>query len=453
MKMVVTINPATGEEIKKYEFKSGDWLERAVERAANAQKDWQHRTFTERVGAVQRFERSLREEREGLARMMSLEMGKPLKQSFAEIDKSIHSCQVLRELYPQWMNDHQYSSPLGHSVHLVPLGVILGIMPWNFPLWQVVRFAIPTLLGGNSVLLKHAPNTWGSAEKIEEIFASAFPENVFINLQIDVPMIERLIADPRIRGASLTGSRRAGSSVAELCGRFLKKCVLELGGSDAYVIFEDADLDHAVEVCAASRLQNAGQSCVAAKRFIVHKSLLENFTDKMIAEMAKRKMGDPMDLETDLGPLARADLRQTLREQVESALQSGARLMSGGKIPEGPGYYYPPTVLVNVNPGQAAFDEELFGPVAAIIEAPNNREALRLANLSRYGLGGAIFSRDVERAKDLAINEFEAGMVFINDYVRSDAMVPFGGIKDSGIGRELGREGCFEFMNIKLIGG
>lgn len=449
--MVKTINPATGEVLKEYPFQGGDFLEKAVSRSAAAHREWSRSTLTVRIGCVQRFEKALREERDGLARLMTLEMGKPLKQSLSEIDKCIVSCQILRENYPGWLKGHQYSTQAGHSVHCVSLGPVLGIMPWNFPLWQVVRFAIPALLGGNTILLKHAPNTWGSAEKIENIFSSAFPENVFINLQIDVPLIEKMIADPRVRGVSLTGSTRAGRSVGELCGRHLKKFVLELGGSDAYVVFEDADVDRAAEMCTEARLVNGGQSCVAAKRFIVHRRLVERFSEKMIALMSKKKTGDPMLPDTDVGPMARLDLRDQLAKQVADSIQAGAKKVLGGEIPEGPGFYYKPTVLTQVLPGQQAFDEEMFGPVAAVIEAASDREALKLANQSSYGLGGAIFTKDPERAKTIAIDEFEAGMVFVNDTVKSDALVPFGGIKDSGMGRELGREGSFEFINTKLV--
>ena len=449
--MVTTVNPATGEVLQEFEVKGGDWLEQAVANSTSAYADWGRRTQTERFGAVQRFEASLRREREGLARMMSLEMGKPMKQALTEIDKCILSCQVLRENFPVWLKARQYSTPHGYSVHCTPMGPLLGIMPWNFPLWQVVRFAIPAMMNGNTILLKHAPNTWGCAERIEKIFCSAFPDNTFINLPIEVALTQKMIADPRIRGVSLTGSRGAGSAVAALCGQHLKKCVLELGGSDAYVVFEDADVDRAAQICVEARLQNAGQSCVAAKRFIVNRRKLEAFTEKMAALMMKKKMGDPLQSDTDMGPMARMDLREGLHQQVQSSVKQGARVMLGGEIPEGKGYFYPPSVLTHVTPGMEAFDEELFGPVAAVIEAPTDREALKLANMSRYGLGGAIFSRDIERAKSLAVDEFEAGMIFINDFVRSDATVPFGGMKDSGIGRELGREGCFEFVNIKTI--
>lgn len=448
---VETVNPATGEVIAAYELQSGDWVEKAVARSTAAFADWGHRTLTERIGAVQRFEAALRREREGLARLISLEMGKPLKQSLSEVDKCISSCATLRENFPAWLREKQYTTTKGYNVRYVALGPLLGIMPWNFPLWQVVRFAVPALLNGNTILLKHAPNTWGSAEKIEALFCESFPDNVYIHVPVDVAITEKMIKDSRIRGVSLTGSPRAGSSVAALCGKHLKKCVLELGGSDAYVVFEDADVDRAVEICVEARLQNTGQSCVAAKRFIVNRRHIGAFTDKMVALMSKKKMGDPMQPDTDLGPIARGDLREGLDAQVKNSIASGALVALGAEVPSGRGFFYPASVLSKVTPGMVAFDEEIFGPVAAVIEAASDREAVKLANHSRFGLGGAIFTRDIERAKSIAADEFEAGMIFINDFVRSDALAPFGGIKDSGIGRELGREGCFEFVNVKTI--
>lgn len=448
---IETLNPANGEVLAAFEMQGGDWVEKAVARSSAAFADWSHRTLTERIGAVQRFEAALKREREGLGRLMTLEMGKPLKQSLGEIDKCIASCAVLRENFPLWLREKQYTTNKGHSVHYTALGPLLGIMPWNFPLWQVVRFTIPALLNGNTILLKHSTNTWGSAEKIEDLFCEAFPDNVYINLQIDHTLAEKMIADPRIRGVSLTGSTRAGSAIGALCGKHLKKCVLELGGSDAYVVFEDADVDRAAEICVEARLQNNGQSCVAAKRFIVNRRHYGAFVDKMVALMAKKRIGDPLLPDTDLGPMARADLRTGLHEQVQRTIKAGAKVALGGEIASGKGYFYPASVLSGVTPGMEAFDEELFGPVAAVIEAPTDRDALKMANQSRYGLGGAIFTRDVERAKTLAADDFEAGMIFINDFVKSDALAPFGGIKDSGVGRELGREGSFEFVNVKTI--
>lgn len=289
------------------------------------------------------------------------------------------------------------------------------------------------------------------AEFIETLFKQAFPDRLFINLKVDVPVIGKLISNRVVRAVSLTGSRRAGMAVGAQAGAALKKCVLELGGSDAYVVLDDADVEYAAQVCVAARLQNAGQSCVAAKRFIVTKKNLHTFSSAMESLMSAKKTGDPMQSSTDLGPMARRDLREELHKQVLRSVEAGARLELGGSVPTDPGFFYPPTLLCGVLPGQAAFDEELFGPVAAVIEAKDETQAIMLANKSRYGLGGAIFSRDVEKARELATTEVDAGMVFVNDFVRSTAGAPFGGVKESGLGRELGKEGCFEFTNIKTI--
>lgn len=448
---MVTVNPATGEFLREYQVQTADWLELRVTKSNLTFKDWSLRPLTVRLGALQRLEMGLKRERESLARSMAIEMGKPLAQGLAEVDKSAHTLNVLREQYPKWLQAKEYKTKVGHSVHCSPLGPLLGIMPWNFPLWQVIRFAVPALLNGNTILLKHAPNTWGTAELIEDLFAEAFPENAYIHIPIDHALAARVIADMRIRGVSLTGSKAAGQVVGELCGRHLKPVVLELGGSDAYVVLDDADVDLASEICVAARLQNTGQSCIAGKRFIVHRAKVKEFTEKMIAKMSEKKSGDPLLPGVDLGPMARIDLRDQLHDQVTRSLKAGAELKLGGQIPKGPGAFYPATVLTKVAPGMSAFDEELFGPVAAIIEAGSDKEAIRLANQSEYGLGGAIFSRDVERARKLALDDFDCGMVAINDYVRSDVLAPFGGIKNSGLGRELGPEGCFAFVNIKTI--
>jgi len=391
---------------------------------------------------VRVFAEGLQGGRMALSELITAEMGKTLVDSTAEIDKCIKSCHYIREHYPKWKTQIEHKDASGFSVTLEPMGLLFGIMPWNFPLWQVVRFAIPALLSGNAILLKHAAMTFGSAEFIADFFRQAFPDGLYQNLLIDHDVSSKLIADRRIRGVSLTGSRRAGVTVGKLAGEHLKKCVLELGGSDAYVILDDADLDLAAKMCAAGRLVNAGQSCVAAKRFIVTKKNSEAFTAKLINELNAAK---------SIAPMARKDLREELHKQVEESVRLGAKKGLGGEMPTGKGYYYPATVLSGVKPGMPAFDDELFGPVAAVIEAVDEKQAIALANRSIYGLGGAIFSRDVKRAQELARTEMEAGMVCINDFVKSDASAPFGGVKDSGLGRELGREGCFEFTVIKSV--
>jgi succinate-semialdehyde dehydrogenase/glutarate-semialdehyde dehydrogenase len=448
---VQTINPATEEILQEFKFQSDQEIEECVAAGAEAFEHWRKVPVATRLECVRVFAEGLRAGRQELGELMTNEMGKPIKDSLAEIDKCIASSLYLRENWPQWLKAKEYDIGNGYGVRYAPMGPLIGIMPWNFPLWQVVRFAVPALMAGNSILLKHAPNTWGSAEYMAEIFRQAFPDGVYQNLRVDVPVVDRLIADPRIRGVSLTGSRRAGMSVGRAAGGHLKKCVLELGGSDAYVVLDDADVALSAEVCAKSRLLNAGQSCVSAKRFIVTKKNIGEFTELMTANMAAVEGGNPLDTGTLMGPLARRDLRDQLHEQVERSLRGGAKAALGAELPSGKGYFYPSSVLTGVKPGVAAFDEELFGPVAAIVEARDESEAFKLANRSNYGLGGAIFSRDVERARELAHHELETGMIAINDFVRSDASAPFGGVKDSGLGRELGREGSFEFMEVKTI--
>ncbi|MGE4130505.1 MAG: NAD-dependent succinate-semialdehyde dehydrogenase [Bdellovibrionales bacterium] len=449
--MIRTINPTTGEVLEEYSFQDQAQVEKQLEQGHLVFQDWSRQTLTRKLGALQRFEAVLRGEREALARSMTLEMGKPIRQSLAEVDKCVLSCTRLREEFPQWIKSREYHTSKGHHVHYTPLGVLLGVMPWNFPVWQVVRFAVPALLNGNVILLKHAPSTWGTARLIEKAFQESFPEDIYQRLEIDVPQIEPIVADPRVRGVSLTGSKRAGSALASIAGKYIKKTVLELGGSDAYLILEDADVELAVEKCTEARLQNTGQSCIAAKRFIIHKRHYTTFIEKFAVRMGRARVGDPLNENTDVGPMARLDLREELDRQVKKSVATGSKIVIGGEVASGPGCFYPPTILKDVRPGQVAFDEELFGPVAACVEAHSDREALQLANESKYGLGGAIFSRDVDRARQLAVEEFDTGMVGINDMVRSDVMAPFGGVKDSGLGRELGIEGCFEFCNVKTV--
>lgn len=448
---VKLINPATGELIGEMQMQSDVEVESAIGGSTEAFGHWRKTGLDVRLQCVRDFAEAVHGSRVELAEAMTREMGKTLKESLAESDKCAASCKTLADEFPRWLEHAEYKTSAGHSVTRQPLGPLLGIMPWNFPLWQVVRFAVPAILCGNSILLKHAPNTWGSAEFIEGLFRRAFPDQLYINLRVGVETAGKVIADMRVRGVSLTGSRAAGMSVGAQAGAALKKCVLELGGSDAYVVLDDADVEQAAAVCAQSRLLNAGQSCVSAKRFIVTKKNVSVFTESMREKLAAQKFGDPTLSGTDFGPMARQDLRAQLHGQVERSVKSGARLTLGGTIPDTKGFFYPASLLAGVEPGQAAFDEELFGPVAAVITAKDEADAFRLANRSRYGLGGAVFSRDVERAKALATSEMEAGMVFINDFVKSDTLFPFGGVKDSGLGRELGHDGCLEFTNIKTV--
>ncbi|HXG27549.1 MAG TPA: NAD-dependent succinate-semialdehyde dehydrogenase, partial [Nevskiales bacterium] len=395
----------------------------------------------------------LRARREDCAALMTAEMGKPIAAARAEIDKCAWVCEYYAAHAQQMLAPEPVATEAERSfVAFNPLGVILAVMPWNFPFWQVFRFAAPALMAGNAALLKHASNVTGCALLIEELVREAgFPEHLFRTLLIGSRQVEAVIAHSRVMAVTLTGSEAAGRAVARAAGECLKKTVLELGGSDAYIVLEDADLEVAVNACVAARLVNTGQSCIAAKRFIVVAPVLEEFERRVVAKMQAAVMGDPRDEKTQLGPLARVDLREQLHEQVQLSLGRGARLLLGGEIPDGPGAFYPATVLTDVQPGMPAHDEELFGPVAAIIPVHDQAEALRVANDSDFGLGAAVFTRDLARGEQLAAEAIEAGFVAVNDFVRSDPRLPFGGIKLSGYGRELSHFGIREFVNIKSV--
>jgi succinate-semialdehyde dehydrogenase/glutarate-semialdehyde dehydrogenase len=384
---------------------------------------------------------------------MAEEMGKPLDQGRAEVEKCAWLCEFYAESGPGMLaRDSVVVEEAQAWVAYRPLGVILGIMPWNFPFWQALRFAAPVVMAGNAIILKHAPNVPGCAGALEGLFRGAgAPEGLFRTLYLDVEQTGALIDDPRIAAVSFTGSTGAGRAVAARAGGALKKVVLELGGSDPYLIFSDADVTAAAEICARARLVNAGQSCVAAKRFLVVPEVREAFEHALVRAMREVRMGPPAEEGVTLGPLARKDLREVLHAQVTGSLARGARLLLGGEIPEGPGWFYPPTVLTDVSEGQPAWDEELFGPVAAVIPVRDEEEALAVAGSTRYGLGAAIFSRDVSRATELAETRVQAGTVFVNDMVRSHPALPFGGIRESGYGRELGLWGIREFVNVKTV--
>ncbi len=395
----------------------------------------------------------LRERSQSLAELMAREMGKPLAQGRAEAEKCAWVCEYYAEHTASFLEPEQIATDATRSyVTYRPLGIVFAIMPWNFPLWQVFRFAAPALMGGNAGLLKHAPNVPGCALAIEQIIRDAgFPEGLFRTLIISVPQSRAVIRHPRVAAVTLTGSTGAGKAVAREAGARLKKCVLELGGSDPYLILADADLELAVETCATSRLLNSGQSCIAAKRFIVVESVRAEFERRFVARMARAKMGDPFAEGIDVGPQARIDLRATLHDQVQRSVDKGARLLLGGVVPSGPGFFYPPTVLTDVRKGMPAYREEFFGPVASIIPVKDERSAIRVANDTPFGLGGAIFTTDVARGERIAANEIEAGACFVNAFVKSDPRLPFGGIKESGFGRELSRQGLLEFQNAKTV--
>ena len=447
-----SINPATGEVLETYRELTDDGVSAAVEEAHEAFRAWRRADYPDRGRIFRAAARVLRERKRGLARLMAVEMGKPVTQGDAEIEKCAWVCDHFAESAETYLARDAIATGASRSyVRFDPLGVVLAVMPWNYPFWQVFRFAAPTLMAGNACVLKHASNVPGCALAIEEIFAVAgFPPGLLRALLIDSARVKNVIAHPLVRGVTLTGSTPAGAAVAAQAGALVKKTVLELGGSDPYLVLEDADLDRAAEICVGARIVNSGQSCIAAKRFIVVASRAEAFTARFAALMATKRVGDPDDEATEIGPLARRDLRDALHRQVVDSEARGARVVLGGEIPEGPGAYYPATVLSGVGPGMPAYDEELFGPVAAIIRVDNEDEAVRVANDSAFGLGAAVFTEDTDRGERIAAR-LECGAVFVNAQVFSDPRLPFGGIKQSGFGRELGAYGIREFVNVKTV--
>ena len=450
---LVSINPATGKVIARRAAHSKREIEARLSAAHAATAKWRATSPSVRARHLRAFATALHAKRQAVAELVTAEMGKPLADSFAEIAKcrdalrhyARHGASFLKPEIPP-------AAPRGVSVVPEPLGVILAIMPWNFPLWQVIRAAAPALIAGNVLLIKHASNVCGTALALCHLARRAgLPAGVFDCILAPGAAIEPLIADERVRGVTLTGSTAAGRRVASLAGSALKPFVGELGGSDPYLIFPDADLPAAAEACAAARLVNNGQSCVAAKRFIVHARVADEFIRLLAVAMAAHRVGDPTAPGVQVGPLARADLRDELHEQVTKSLRRGARLVMGGALPSGPGFFYPPTLLADVAPGMPAADEELFGPVAAVEIAKDSDTMLAAANRTIYGLGGAIFTRDLRRARADYVPRLEAGMVFVNHAVRSHVAVPFGGSKASGLGRELGRPGVLAFTNPKTL--
>lgn len=451
--MIETINPATGKALERYPQLDDKAIQEKIERAHNVFLDWRTTSFEQRAERMRKAAQILLNRQEELAHLMTAEMGKTIKEARAEVEKCAWVCNYYAENTAKFLQDEVVETDASKSyLTFQPIGVVLAIMPWNFPFWQVFRFAAPALMAGNAGVLKHASNVPGCGEAIQEIFEQAdFPKGLFSNLLIGNKQVNQVIEHPLVRAATLTGSETAGSAVAAAAGKRIKKTVLELGGSDAYLILQDADLDLAAEVCKSSRLLNAGQSCIAAKRFIVVKEVYDEFLARFTRKMEAAKMGDPTDESNDIGPLARMDLRDTLHEQVLKSIQQGAKLLCGGKIPDGEGAFYPPTVLADVQKGMPAFDEELFGPVAAVIRAKDEEDAIRLANDSDFGLGAAVFTKDIKRGEHIAAQRLEAGSCFVNALVKSDPRLPFGGIKTSGYGRELSHYGIKEFTNIKTV--
>jgi succinate-semialdehyde dehydrogenase / glutarate-semialdehyde dehydrogenase len=445
-------NPATEELIRDYPEPDEREVEERLATAERAFATWRKVPFAERARLMHAAADRLREHRGDYGRLMTEEMGKPIAAAESEVDKCAWVCDWYAEHAEELLASQSVATDASRScVRYDPLGPVLAVMPWNFPFWQVFRFAAPALMAGNVGILKHASNVPGTALAIEEVFLeSGFPEGAFTTLLIPSSRTAALIGHPTVRAVTLTGSDRAGREVAAEAGRHLKKSVLELGGSDPFIVLADADPAETARQAARARTINSGQSCIAAKRFIVDTSIADRFEDEFVRQMESLKIGDPLDRAIDVGPMAREDLLSDLDDQVRRTVEAGATLRTGGRRPEGTGWYYPPTVLTGVQPGMAAFDEETFGPVAAVIRADGTEEAIELANRSRFGLGSSVWTSDPIRAEALA-SEIEAGCVFVNGIVKSDPRLPFGGIKTSGYGRELADVGIREFVNIKTV--
>lgn len=450
---IVSINPATGEALAEYQEMTAEEVKSIIAAAHEAFGEWRRTSFVQRAGLMKKAAAILREKAPEYAKLMTQEMGKPIRDGRAEAEKCAWVCDYYADNAEAFLQPEPVTTDAGKSfVTYQPLGVVLAVMPWNFPFWQVFRFAAPALMAGNVGILKHASNVPACALAIEEIFQQAgFPANVFRTLLIGSRQVDAILENPLVKAATLTGSNPAGQAVAKKAGEMLKKTVLELGGSDPYLILEDADLELAVATCVSSRLINSGQSCIAAKRFIVVEPLRAEFEQRFVEKMRSVKMGDPLAEDTAVGPQARHDLRDELHQQVLQSIAAGAKCLLGGTIPASPGAFYPPTVLTGVKKGSPAYDDELFGPVAAIIGVEDEAEAIRVANDSIFGLGAAIFTRDVARGERIAAEEIEAGCCFVNSLVKSDPRLPFGGIKESGYGRELSHFGIREFVNIKTV--
>jgi succinate-semialdehyde dehydrogenase/glutarate-semialdehyde dehydrogenase len=447
-----SVNPATGEVLETFTQASSRELDTIVAHSHAAFLEWRSVPFKARAERMREAANVLRRRRAEFARTMTLEMGKPITQGEAEADKCAWVCEYYADSAESFLSVQPRETDAKRSyVRFDPLGVVLAVMPWNFPFWQVFRFAAPALMAGNAGVLKHASNVPRCALQIEEVFREAgFPRGLFSTALIESSAVAGLIDDPRIAAVTLTGSELAGSKVAERAGKAIKKTVLELGGSDPFIVLEDADLNTAANVAADARLVNSGQSCIAAKRFIVVESVAEKFIPKFVDQLRARRMGDPLARDTQIGPQARVELRDALHHQVEESVKRGAQRLLGGEVPKGSGAFYPATLLSAVDKGMPAFDEETFGPVAAVIRAKDEADAVRLANDSQFGLGAALWTTDLSRAERLAA-EIEAGAVFVNGLVKSDPRLPFGGIKKSGYGRELSEYGIREFVNIKSV--
>lgn len=451
---ITTINPATGKVIATYAFMSERETNEKIARSYDAFLCWSKKSIVKRAENFMKAAAILLDNKVKYATLITTEMGKPLNSAKDEIEKCALACRHFASHAEAYLAPRLIKTEMSKSyAALMPLGVIFAIMPWNFPFWQVFRFAAPALMAGNSAILKHAPITTACGLAIENIFKLAgFPEDLFQTLILDNDLAEKVIVHDKVAAVTLTGSNQTGKTVAAISGGALKKIVLELGGNDPYIILEDADLVLAAEAIVASRMNNAGQSCIAAKRLLAVSSIREKFQELVLEKLASYKMGDPLDPAVRLGPLAREDLRKHLDDQVQASVKRGAKILRGGSIPDQPGFYYPPTVLVDVKKGMPAYDDELFGPVFTFIDVRDEKQAIDIANDTPFGLSAAVFTQNVKRGEQMALHEIRAGTVFVNDFVRSDPRLPFGGIKGSGFGRELSQEGIQEFVNIKTIG-
>jgi succinate-semialdehyde dehydrogenase/glutarate-semialdehyde dehydrogenase len=452
---IQSINPVNGQVIQSYTADGDLAISKKIEQAQQAWVEWRTVPANEKARFLNNTAKVLRERKSDLSLLMAMEMGKPLKDGASEIEKCASVCEYYAEHAEAYLKDQEVETEATKSfISFQPLGIVLAIMPWNFPFWQVFRFVAPGLMAGNCGILKHSSNVPGCALAIEEVLLQArFPKFVFQTLLIDSNSTSKVIAHPLVKAVTVTGSTQAGMKVAEQAAGLLKKSVLELGGSDPYLILEDADLDLAADVCAQSRLINNGQSCIAAKRFIVVESVERDFLERFVAHMAAKHTGNPLDPNVDLGPMARIDLRDELHKQVQENIKAGAKCILGGSVPknEGEHAFYTPTILTGIKKGMPAYDDETFGPVASVFTAKDTTDAIRIANDTSFGLGSAVFTQNIKEGERIAKYELQAGCSFVNALVKSDPRLPFGGINHSGFGRELGLFGIHEFVNIKTV--